>query len=89
MCQNFAKKHTQDECCDKFEGIPYRLSSNGCPILEGALAVCECHVVKDFHFNDHVIFFGEVKGISILRTADPLVFYKGTYGTFVLPPTSK
>jgi flavin reductase (DIM6/NTAB) family NADH-FMN oxidoreductase RutF len=69
---------------DRFDGVPYRLSAGGMPILEGALAWFECHNRSRYVEGDHVIFVGEVERCGFNDTGadtDPLVFHGGRFHT--------
>ena len=62
----------------RFEGIAWTSDVTGAPILPGALAVLECHVVADYDAGDHVIYVGEVEAVQ-LSEAEPLLWYGGSY----------
>jgi flavin reductase (DIM6/NTAB) family NADH-FMN oxidoreductase RutF len=53
-------------------GIPYRLGSNGCPILEDAPAFLECRVVEMLTGCDHSVVVAEVVEVGASREAPPL-----------------
>jgi flavin reductase (DIM6/NTAB) family NADH-FMN oxidoreductase RutF len=79
LCLRFASSKG-----DRFEGVPYRLTESGIPILDGALAWFECHNRNRYAEGDHVIFVGEVErcGYNGSGTdADPLVFHGGRFHT--------
>lgn len=62
---------------DHFAGIEYT-STDGLPILTGALGHLRCRVWDTYDGGDHRIVVGEV--IACDRAAgDPLVFYAGSY----------
>ncbi|MBT2213809.1 flavin reductase family protein [Actinomadura sp. NEAU-AAG7] len=67
---------------DKFAGIDWRRTPNGGPLIEGALAWIECSVEQEHVAGDHVIVVARVHDLDHHHDADPLLFYKGTYGTF-------
>ncbi len=50
---------------DTISGEPYRLSANGVPLLDNALAGVECMVVEIVERGDHHIVIGEVIGAQI------------------------
>lgn len=60
-------------------GYAYRPGQNGAPILEGCVAYLECRVAEIFPGGDHSIFIGQVEEGSIMREAQPLIFYRGKY----------
>ena len=65
---------------------------NGCALFSNCLAQLECHKASEVEGGDHIIFLGEVSRFHIHPSADPLLFYRGAYGTFTcdrwrkLPP---
>jgi flavin reductase (DIM6/NTAB) family NADH-FMN oxidoreductase RutF len=63
---------------DRFDGVGYRESRRGIPLLEGALAHIECakqHVVAG---GDHTVFFGLVTDGAVTE-GRPLLYYRGGY----------
>ncbi len=67
---------------DKFEGVSHSLSSNGLPILDGVVAAIECELADERDAGDHMMVLGRVIALDILRAADPLLHFRGDYGTF-------
>ncbi|WP_242901560.1 flavin reductase family protein [Actinomadura terrae] len=67
---------------DKFADIGWTRTPNGGPLIEGALAWIECSVEQEHVAGDHVIVVARVHALDHHHDADPLLFYKGTYGTF-------
>lgn len=63
---------------DKFSEVPYRLSSLGLPLIEGALAHLECTTVGKYPEGDHTIFVGRVEQACV-ATGQPLLYFKGKY----------
>lgn len=60
---------------DKFQGVSYSEAPNGSPILEGAVAFCECKVIDTFPAGDHTLFIGEVVAGKLLKkSSEPLIF---------------
>ena len=64
---------------DRFDGARYRWGVSGAPLLEGALAYIECHVVHAYPAGDHTIIVGEVESTSVAEHK-PLAYYRGGYG---------
>jgi flavin reductase ActVB len=66
---------------NKFVGVSWRAGSAGCPVLPGALAVCECLVERAIPVGDHTVFFGRVVHMEIAGDIDddPLIYFKGLY----------
>jgi flavin reductase (DIM6/NTAB) family NADH-FMN oxidoreductase RutF len=64
---------------DKFDGVAYRLSALGLPVLTDALAHLECVTVSTHVEGDHTILVGRVEEGSA-RAGDPLLYFCGQYG---------
>jgi flavin reductase (DIM6/NTAB) family NADH-FMN oxidoreductase RutF len=63
---------------DKFDGVAYRLSDLGLPLIDGALAHLECTTVRQHAEGDHTIFIGRVeRGGS--ASGEPLLYYRSRY----------
>ncbi len=69
---------------DRFEGIGWRPSPAGAPILAGALAWLDCTVDAQHGAGDHDIVVGRVRALGLEHEGRPLVFYRGGYGRFAL-----
>lgn len=76
LAERFSSSET-----DKFIDIPWRAGSAGCPVLPGALAVCECLLERAVPVGDHTVFFGRVVNMEIASggSNDPLIYFKGLY----------
>lgn len=66
---------------DKFDGVAYRLSPLGLPVLECALAHVECATVSRHLEGDHTIFVGRVEG-GAADAGEPLLYHRGKYKRF-------
>lgn len=68
---------------DKFAELPVVSARTGAPILDQALAFCECAVVRSVPAGTHTIFIGRVEnaGVRTDAAAEPLVYYRGRYGS--------
>ena len=66
---------------EKFEGIDFRQSSFGLPVLKDSLAELECEVVHCYPAGDHTIFVGRVEAAEARGDAglEPLLYYRGKY----------
>ncbi len=60
----------------------YSEGDNGCALFADVLAQLECSRYTEIDGGDHRTFFGEVTQIHLGRAADPLLFYRGRYGTY-------
>ncbi len=77
VCRRFASK-----AADKFEGLPYRLSARGTPILSGAVAWIDCDIHSVAEAGDHYVVMGLVRDLQIESSSLPLLFFQGGYGQF-------
>jgi flavin reductase (DIM6/NTAB) family NADH-FMN oxidoreductase RutF len=77
VCRRFSSKTP-----DKFEGLPYRLSEGGSPIIDGAIAWIDCEIETVHEAGDHYIVVGLVKELQIESGGLPLLFFQGGYGRF-------
>lgn len=63
---------------NRFEGVEFKLSHTGLPILQGVSAWFECHNRSRYPEGDHLIFVGEVERCDV--TPKPaLVFHAGQF----------
>lgn len=65
---------------NRFDGVDYRLSHTGLPILNGVAAWFECHNRSRYPEGDHVIFVGEVERCEV-APKPALVFHGGRFAT--------
>jgi flavin reductase (DIM6/NTAB) family NADH-FMN oxidoreductase RutF len=63
----------------KFGDVPHRLTDDGVPVLEGALASFVCRVVSIHPAGDHSLFVGHVEHLDYTPGQPPLLFYCGGY----------
>ena len=63
---------------DKFEGVAWRRSPRGLPLLDGVLAHLECTTVAAHDEGDHTIFVGRVEA-GAAGSGEPLLYYRGRY----------
>ncbi len=67
---------------DKFAGVEYSISEHRLPILAGAMAFIECRLESVTAAGDHFLVLGRVLRLEVHRVIDPLLFFRGQYGTF-------
>ena len=77
LSEHFAKCDQSPEA-DARLAIPYKWTSSGIPLLDGALAELACNVVAEHPAGDHTIFLGEVESMNS-HDGDPLLFHRGQY----------
>jgi flavin reductase (DIM6/NTAB) family NADH-FMN oxidoreductase RutF len=64
---------------DRFAGVSWRPgAATGCPMIVGALAFLECHLVEVHAGGDHDILVGRVDTVKV-RDGKPLVYWRGRY----------
>jgi flavin reductase (DIM6/NTAB) family NADH-FMN oxidoreductase RutF len=67
---------------DKFTDVEFRLSGNGSPILESAIAWIDCSLEQVVEAGDHYLVLGRVMEMEVVREEAPMLFFKGRYGGF-------
>lgn len=67
---------------DRFAGIDWRRSATGSPLLPDVIGWIDCTTEQLVEAGDHWIVIGRVQALEIEREVEPLVFYRGGYGTF-------
>jgi 3-hydroxy-9,10-secoandrosta-1,3,5(10)-triene-9,17-dione monooxygenase reductase component len=66
---------------DKFAGVPWSPAGSGAPVLDGVLTWAAC-TVRDVHeAGDHYVVIGSVTELGPCLPGEPLLFYRGRYGT--------
>lgn len=91
FCVNVLAKDQREVCGvmaskaeDKFSGIftaPAHFS--GAPVLPDVHAVIDCRIQEVVTLGDHILVVGRVLSLSTPNPEDdPMVFYKGQYGSF-------
>jgi flavin reductase (DIM6/NTAB) family NADH-FMN oxidoreductase RutF len=69
-----------------WEEVVFTAAENGCALLDGSLAQMECSTHQELDGGDHRIFLGRVQRFHLKSDADPLLFYRGRYGTYMRDP---
>lgn len=78
LCRSFAFPGKKD----KFEGVAWRPSPAGLPILEETVAWIDCGIEAVHDAGDHLIVIGRVRDLGVENPTLPLVFFQGGYGAF-------
>ncbi len=63
-----------------WDDVDHRKSSDGAPILSGAVAYFECVPWAAYEGGDHLIFVCRVVGFALRQDGEPLVFFAGRFG---------
>lgn len=66
----------------KFTGVEYTVSKHNLPILAGAMVSIECRMHSVTDAGDHWFVLSDVLGLEALRDAEPMLFFRGKYGSF-------
>jgi flavin reductase (DIM6/NTAB) family NADH-FMN oxidoreductase RutF len=73
IARRFAEDHP-----NRFDGVGYRETKHGLPVLEGVLASIECEKQAETPGGDHTVFVGLVTGGAV-SDRRPLLYYRGGY----------
>jgi len=65
----------------RFEGLAVRTEATGAPILDDALAWLDCTLWKTVEAGDHTVIIGKVETAGFREDGDPLLYFRGRYGT--------
>jgi flavin reductase len=69
------------EAQGRFDDVPHRLTPDGLPVLDGALASFACRLVARHPAGDHSLFVGQVETLEYTPGRVPLLFFGGKYWT--------
>lgn len=79
LCRQFAMKDI-----DRFAGVAWSNLPAG-PGLEEAVGWVECRIEAEHDAGDHQIVVARVLALEANSERTPLVFFRGSYGTFSSP----
>ncbi|NLS68204.1 flavin reductase [Bradyrhizobium brasilense] len=89
FCINVLAKHQRTICThlasraeNKFNGLPYRKSPAGQPIIDGIVAWIDCELHNVIEAGDHFIVVGRALALAVEHEHRPLIFFQGGYGEF-------
>jgi 3-hydroxy-9,10-secoandrosta-1,3,5(10)-triene-9,17-dione monooxygenase reductase component len=77
VCRRFAVKGARD----RFDDVSWHVR-RGAPALDDAVAWIDCAIRDEHDAGDHTIVVADVMGIEAAEEVEPLVFFRGRYGTF-------
>jgi flavin reductase (DIM6/NTAB) family NADH-FMN oxidoreductase RutF len=78
LARVFASKRVARE---KFEAATHMVA-HGVPVLDGTLAWLACDLAELYPAGDHTIGIGEITHMDVDPGGEPLVWFRGDYGTF-------
>lgn len=64
---------------DKFQGVDWRLSPGGAPVLDGVSAWVDCLLWDEYDGGDHTIVVGRVTALGHDASRGPLLYHRGSY----------
>jgi 3-hydroxy-9,10-secoandrosta-1,3,5(10)-triene-9,17-dione monooxygenase reductase component len=62
--------------------VLWKRAGSGSPVLKEVIAAIDCRIENVHEGGDHWIVVGRVLELDTHRDASPLLFYRGSYGTF-------
>lgn len=68
---------------NKFDGIGWRTSPSGDPILEQSIAWIDARITNLVDAGDHRIALCSVSDMAVTNAVAPLIYFQGGYGSFV------
>lgn len=77
LCRTFASRAP-----DKFEGVSWRPSPLGSPILDEVVAWIDGRITHVQDAGDHLAVYSEVVDLAVNEPTAPLMFFQGGYGRF-------
>ena len=66
---------------DKFDGVDWKPTGNGMPLLEGTVGWVDCTVHHVHEAGDHYLVIGKVEDLGQGEAEKPLLFHQGRYRT--------
>ncbi|MFJ9710303.1 flavin reductase family protein [Streptomyces sp. NPDC101234] len=67
---------------DRFDGITWRRSPLGNPVLDGVVAWIDCELEDVVEIGDHHLAVGRVHALRTESVKTPLLFFRGGYGDY-------
>jgi flavin reductase (DIM6/NTAB) family NADH-FMN oxidoreductase RutF len=79
LCWRFAR-----EGDDRFDGVVWRPSTTGSPIIQGVVAWIDCDLEKVVEAGDHWFVMGRVRELEVEGELEhgPMLFFRGKLGGF-------
>jgi 3-hydroxy-9,10-secoandrosta-1,3,5(10)-triene-9,17-dione monooxygenase reductase component len=80
VSQNFARSGG-----DKFDGVPWRPSPHGSPVLDGVVAWIDGELWAEYDGGDHTLAVARVLDLGADPRRNPLLYHRGAYGLLQHP----
>lgn len=77
MALTFAQRGT-----DRFANVSWHPGVTGAPLLAGAVAHIECDLEEERAVGDHYLVVGRVRALQGHPEAEPLLFFRSTFGSW-------
>jgi flavin reductase (DIM6/NTAB) family NADH-FMN oxidoreductase RutF len=68
---------------NRFDGVAWKPSPLGNPVLHGVVAWVECTVDRIVELGDHALVVGGVHRLRVESAKTPLLFFRGGYGDYL------
>ena len=75
VSQNFAQSGV-----DKFEGVRWRPSAHGAPVLDDVVAWIDAELWAEYDGGDHTLVVARVLDLGADPDRRPLLYHRGSYG---------
>jgi 3-hydroxy-9,10-secoandrosta-1,3,5(10)-triene-9,17-dione monooxygenase reductase component len=75
LSRNFARSGV-----DKFDGVPWRPSRHGSPVLDDVVAWIDAELWAEYDGGDHTIVAARVLDLDAVPDRRPLLYHRGSYG---------
>ena len=63
----------------KFDGVAYRTSGNGSPILGVAVSYIDCQLLEVLQLGDHAMVIGKVLDAAVVSDEAPMIYHPATF----------
>ena len=80
--QEHVCRHFASQAENKFASVAHRASQFGLPVIDGSIAWIDCSPYAVHEAGDHLFVLGRVDALGIGDGANPLIFFKGSYGRY-------
>lgn len=82
--QELSRRFAAQPAESRFQDVAWHETTGGQIVLDGTLARIECERYADFPLGDHTLFVGRVTGGAAFD-GEPLLYYRGRYGSLTYP----
>ena len=82
-CFAFAKKG--EAKAEAIKDVAVSEGETGVPVIEGAVAVIECSLWKEYEGGDHAILVGKMEAVRVDEDAAPMMYCRGKMAAWQAP----